>query len=161
MHRFNKLRIMKDETIGEIRDRYKDGISKLKLSTYYKVPLKTISGVVAGVKKHVKRSPDFVKARNKKEEIIRMYLNGAKKVDIEAKTGISEYFVSMFVNDLEKATLPTKNVTSNIEAIRRQEAKLISMAEELAKGNGSETTYKTLLSVHAAAEPFHGGVFDV
>ena len=152
---------MKDETIGEIRDRYKDGVSKLKLSNYYKVPLKTISGVVAGVKKHVKRSPDFVKARNKKEEIIRMYLNGAKKVDIEAKTGISAYYVTTFVDDFEKSITPRKSIDENLDAIRRQEAKLISMAEELAKGNGSETTYKTLLSVHAAAEPFHGGVFDV
>lgn len=161
MHRFNKLRIMKDETIAEIRERYINRTSKIHLANYYRVPLRVIKEIVKGLETNPRKTTEYEKAVLKREDVILMYLNGFKKVEIEAKTGLTAYYVTTFVDDFEKSITPRKSIDENLDAIRRQEAKLISMAEELAKGNGSETTYKTLLSVHAAAEPFHGGVFDV
>jgi len=152
---------MTEDLIKEIRERYKDRTSKMKLSQYYGMPIKTIVNIVAGIKMNVKRTPDFIKARNKREDIILMYLKGFKKVEIEARTGISAYFITTFIRDFETKTTPPNNVTSNLEAIRRQESKLIEMAEELSRGKGCETKYKVLLSVHASAEPFNGGVFEV
>lgn len=149
------------EKINEIRERYVNRTSKNNLSKYYWITLKEVYEITKGLKMNPRKTSHFNIAKEKKEDIIMMYLNDFKKVDIEAKTGVSSYFVTTFINELERQTTPRKSIDDNLEAIRRQEAKVIEMAENLANGKGSETRYKVLLSVHASAEPFNGGVFEV
>lgn len=152
---------MTQETVNEIRQRYVDRTSKYRLSKLYRCTLSEVYQITKGLVMNPRKSTSLERALEKKEDVIMMHLNGFKKVEIEAKTGLTPYFVTTFINEFERATTPKRNVDENLEAIRRQEAKLIDMATEISKGKGDYQKYKVLLSVHAAAEPFHGGVFEV
>jgi len=150
-----------DSEINTIRDKYRNGTTKVALAKEYEVPIKRIVNVVAGLKRKIKETNDFLRATEKKELVILMYLKGCKKVEIEKELRLSAYFVTMFINNFEKATTPTKDLSVNIAAVRSQEEKLIKLAEELAKGKGSETRYKIMLSVFAGLDPNSGAVINV
>jgi hypothetical protein len=84
----------------------------------------------------------------KKEQIVLLYLKGVSKKEISEKTGVSWWHINYVVYKLEDATALKSPINDAIMIVENTEARLINLAERLAKGeSASKHEYSVLLSV--------------